>query len=167
DPFLATLASPSSPITVRDANGVTYTITTNTVNNEELRHQIIGLSRKRGARYSGNIGFAIYNSFQMTVSRRLQKGLYFQAAYTFSKTIDNVSGSLSTDELNATRNGQNGANIYNDQSNVQQNKARGDFDRPHRLVISYTYELPFGKGKPYLSNLNSTLNHLLATGASV
>src|SRR5207248_10587988 len=161
DPFLATLASPSSPITVRDANGVTYTITTNTVNNEELRHQIIGLSRKRGARYSGNIGFAIYNSFQMTVSRRLRKGLYFQAAYTFSKTIDNVSGSLSTDELNATRAGQNGANIYNDQSNVQQNKARGDFDRPHRLVISYTYELPFGKGKPYLSNLNSTLNHLL------
>ncbi|MDT5122557.1 MAG: hypothetical protein QOC96_2039 [Acidobacteriota bacterium] len=161
DPFLATLASPSSPITVRDTNGVAYTITTNTVNNEELRHQIIGLSRKRGARYSGNIGFAIYNSFQMTVSRRLQKGLYFQAAYTFSKTIDNVSGSLSTDELNATRAGQNGANIYNDQSNVQQNKARGDFDRPHRLVISYTYELPFGKGKPYLSNLNSTLNHLL------
>lgn len=162
DPYLATLASPSSPITVRDINGVAYTITANTVNNEELRHQILGLSRKKGARYSGNIGFAIYNSFQMTVSRRLQKGLYFQAAYTFSKTIDNVSGSLSTDELNATRAGQNGANIYNDQSNVQQNKARGDFDRPHRLVISYTYELPFGKGKPYLSNLNPVLNHLFS-----
>jgi hypothetical protein len=146
---------------VRDINGNSYTITTNTVANEELRHQILGLSRKRGARYSSNIGFAIYNSLQMTLSRRLQRGLYFQAAYTFSKTIDNVSGSLSTDELNATRNGQNGANIYNDQSNVQQNKARGDFDRPHRLVVSYTYDLPFGRGQQYLSHIGPALNKLL------
>jgi hypothetical protein len=147
DPFIARVASPSSPVTVRDINGVTYTITTNTANNEELRHQIVGLSRKRGSRYSGNIGFAIYNSFQLTVSRRLQRGLYFQAAYTYSKTIDNVSGSLSTDELNATRNGQAGANIFNDQSNPQANRARGDFDRPHRLVVSYTYDIPTPSGK--------------------
>lgn len=142
DPFLARLASPSSPIVVRDVNGISYTITTNTVNNEELRHQILGLSRRRGSRYSGNVGMGHYNSFQATVSRRMGTGLYFQAAYTLSKTVDNVSGSLSTDELNATRAGQNGANIYNDQSNVQQNKARGDFDRPHRLVVSYSYDLP-------------------------
>jgi hypothetical protein len=142
DPYLATLASPSNPITVRDMNGVSYTITANTVNNEELRHQIIGLSRKRGSRYSGNIGFADYDSFQATVSRRMSRGLYFQGAYTYSRTIDNVSGSLSTDELNATRNGQGGGNILNSQADVFQNKARGDFDRPHRLVVSYSYDLP-------------------------
>jgi hypothetical protein len=127
-------------------NGVSYTITTNTVNNEELRHQVLGLSRKRGARYSGNIGFANYNSFQATVSRRLSRGLYFQAAYTYSKTIDNVSGSLSTDELNITRNGQGGANILNAQNDPFQNKARGDFDRPHRFVVSYSYDLPTPDG---------------------
>jgi len=142
DPYIATLASPTNPITVRDMNGVSYSITTNTVANEELRHQIIGLSRKRGARFSSNIGQGIYNSFQTTVSRRLRRGLYFQAAYTFSRNEDNVSGSLSTDELNATRAGQNGANIYNDQSNPQQNMALGDFDRPHRLVVSYSYDIP-------------------------
>ncbi len=142
DPFLAKAAGPSSPITVKDINGVSYTITTNTVNNESLRHQILGLSRRQGSRYSGNIGFATYNSLQATLSRRLSKGLYFQAAYTFSKTIDNVSGSQSTDELNSTRAGQGGATIFNDGSNAQQNKARGDFDRPHRLVVSYTYDLP-------------------------
>ena len=142
DPFLATLASPSAPITVRDMNGVSYTITANTVNNEELRHQIIGLSRKRGSRYSGNIGFADYDSLQATVSRRMSRGLYFQGAYTYSRTTDNVSGSLSTDELNATRAGQGGGNILNSQADVFQNKARGDFDRPHRLVVSYSYDLP-------------------------
>jgi hypothetical protein len=146
DPFLANVASPSSPIVVRDMNGVSYTITTNTVNNEELRHEIIGLSRKRGARYSGNIGFANYNSFQATVSRRMSRGLYFQAAYTYSRTIDNVSGSLSTDELNVTRAGQGGANILNSQKFPLQNKARGDFDRPHRFVVSYSYDLPVPDG---------------------
>src|SRR5690242_10304526 len=146
DPFLANVASPTNPIVVRDMNGVSYTITTNTVNNEELRHEIIGLSRKRGARYSGNIGFADYNSFQATVSRRMSRGLYFQAAYTYSRTIDNVSGSLSTDELNATRNGQGGASILNAQNDPFQNKARGDFDRPHRFVVSYAYDLPVPNG---------------------
>ena len=146
DPFLAPLYSPSNPRTVRDINGNTYTITTNTVNNEELRHDIIGLSRKRGSRYSGNIGFADYDSFQATVSRRLSRGLYFQAAYTFAKTTDNVSGSLSTDELNATRAGQGGGNLLNTQKDPFQNKARGDFDRPHRLVVSYSYDLPVPSG---------------------
>src|SRR4030095_13111015 len=131
DPFVARLASTGAPIRVRDINGVTYTIVNNTLNNEELRHQVLGLSRKRGARYSGNIGFANYNSWQTTVSKRLNRGLYFQGAYTWSPTVDNISGSFSTDEFNATRAGQNGGNLYNDQSNPRQNKARGDFDRPH------------------------------------
>jgi hypothetical protein len=145
DPYQAVQVSPSSPLTVRDMNGNPYTITANTVNNEELRHQIIGLSRKRGSRYSSNIGFANYSSWQTTLSRRLSRGLYFQAAYTYSKTEDNVSGALSTDELNATRVGQGGANIFNNQANVAQNKARGDFDRPHRLVVSYAYNIPVKK----------------------
>ena len=71
--------------------------------------------------------------------------MYFQAAYTFSKTIDNVSGSQSTDELNQTRNGQGGANIFNNQGLSLANKAIGDFDRPHRLVVSYSYDLPVPK----------------------
>jgi len=145
DPYIAKLASPANPITVRDNSGNSYTITANTVNNEELRHQILGLSRRRGSRYSGNIGLGHYNSLQATLSRRLSRGLYFQAAYTYSKSVDNVSGSQSTDELNATRNGQGGANILNFQDNAQQNKARSDFDRPHRLVVSYSYDIPVGK----------------------
>lgn len=142
DPFLAPLASPSNPITIRDLNGNSYSITANTVNNEELRHQVLGLSRKRGSRYVSNFGQANYNSLQMTVMRRLQRGLYFQAAYTFSKNIDTVSGSQSTDELLISRNGQGGANILNFQDDPRQNRALSDFDRPHRFVVSYLYDLP-------------------------
>jgi hypothetical protein len=142
NPFQAVVASPQNPVVVRDINGNTYNITTNTVANEELRHQILGLSRKRGARYSSNIGRSKFNSLQLTALKRFQRGLYFQAAYTYSRTYDNVSGSLATDEFNATRAGQNGASLYNDQSDPQQNFARGDFDRPHRLVVSYAYDIP-------------------------
>ena len=142
DPHLAKLASPANPITVRDLNGSSYTITANTVNNEELRHQVLGLSRKRTSRYAANFAQANYNSLQLTVMRRLQRGLYFQMAYTFSKNIDNVSGSQSTDELNITRNGQGGATILNFQDDPRQNRAISDFDRPHRLVVSYSHDLP-------------------------
>jgi hypothetical protein len=79
--------------------------------------------------------------------------LFFQTAYTWSKEIDNVSGSQSTDELNFTRNGQGGANILNDQSNPSQNRAVGDFDRPHRVIVSYTWDIPVPKSGLWGSKL--------------
>ena len=161
DPYLAPLASPENPITVRDINGVSYTITTNTTNNEELRHQVIGLSRRRGSRYTGNIGYGMYHSGQFTLLRRFQNGLYFQAAYTVSRNMDNVSGSQSTDELNATKAGQAGANLINFQNNPQANYARSDFDRPHRLVVSWNWELPVGRGHRFLGGASPALNHLV------
>ncbi len=144
-PFLARLASPANPITVTDISGTTYTITTNTASNEPLRMQVLGLDRARGARLIGRFGQSIYHSGQVTVSHRFQGGLYFQAAYTYSRVIDNVSGSQSTDELNASRTGQLGAQILNDQTNPRQNRARGDFDRPHRLIVSYSWDIPVSK----------------------
>lgn len=146
NPFQAALASPSSPITVTDMNGVSHVITINTVNNEPLRVSRLGLSRRRGARVDGNIGFGVYHSGQVTLSHHFQKGLYFQTAYTWSKEIDNVSGSQSTDELNATQAGQLGANLTNFANrNPALNRSIGDFDRRHRLVISYAYDLPVPK----------------------
>jgi hypothetical protein len=47
---------------------------------------------------------------------------------------------MSTDELNATRAGQAGANILNNFPDG--NRAIGDFDRPHRFVVTYSYDLP-------------------------
>ncbi len=75
-PFQAALASPSNPITVTDMNGISHVVTINTVNNEPLRVSALGLSRRRGARVDGNIGFALYHSGQVTLSHRFQKGLY-------------------------------------------------------------------------------------------
>src|SRR5437763_16753719 len=39
-----------------------------------------------------------------------------------------------------------------DQFNRRAEKALADVDVPQRLTASYTYELPLGKGKPWLSH---------------
>src|SRR6266700_176065 len=144
-PFLAPLAGSTNPITVTDISGHTFTITTNTLVNEMLRSRSLGISRLFGARVDGNVGQAIYHSGQITVAHRFHSDLYFQAAYTLSREIDNVSGSQSGDELIPTPHGQGGANILNFGNNPAQNRARGDFDRPHRLAVSYTYTFPIPK----------------------
>ncbi|HXX28573.1 MAG TPA: TonB-dependent receptor [Terriglobales bacterium] len=78
-----------------------------------------------------------YNSFQATLIHQFAKGLYLQAAYTWSKSIDNASGSEVNDELN-------GLQQFGNLLNVDSNRGLSDFDRPQRLVISYSYLLPFG-----------------------
>ena len=136
----------AAPVTVTDSTGHSYTITTNTLNNVALRSGVPGMSPAAGMRFSGNIGFAHYDSLQATLSHRFQHGLYMQAAYTWAHTIDNVSGSLGTDELNVTRAGQGGANML-DFANINPalSRANGDFDRRHRLAISYSYDIPMPK----------------------
>jgi hypothetical protein len=141
-PFQAKLASPTAPITVEDMSGKLYTITTNTVANETLREQALGLTPS--AFYTSNIGNQIYHSAQFTLSHRFQSRLFFQAGYTFAKNIDNVSGSINTYELNGSP-GRGGSNVYNDQSNISGNRAVSDLDRRHRLSVSVVYELPVPK----------------------
>jgi Carboxypeptidase regulatory-like domain/TonB dependent receptor len=143
-PFQARLASQTAPINVEDMSGKPYTITTNTLANETLREQALGLTGLTGAAYTSNIGNQIYHSAQFILSHRFQSGLFFQAGYTFAKNIDNVSGSVNTYELNGSP-GRGGAGAYNDQSNISGNRAVSDLDRRHRLSIAHAYELPVAR----------------------
>jgi Carboxypeptidase regulatory-like domain/TonB dependent receptor len=143
-PFQAKLASPANPIVVKDVSGNVYTITNNTGANETLREQALGLTFGNGSSYTSNVGNQIYHSAQVLLSHRYQSGLFTQIGYTYGKNIDNVSGSISTDELNGST-GRGGAAIYNDQSNPALNRALSDLDRRHRLTIAYGYQIPVPK----------------------
>jgi hypothetical protein len=83
-------------------------------------------------------GFSEYHSLQASLTRQFSDGIYLQAAYTFAKSIDNGSGSSFGDELN-------GLLDVGDLLNAASNKGLSDFDRTHRLVVSYNYAIPFGK----------------------
>jgi hypothetical protein len=75
-----------------------------------------------------------YHSFQTFVARTFRGGFGFTAAYTWSKSIDDVSdvlGVLATD-TNAQQNPFDNRN----------NRAVSAFDIPHRFVFTHSYDLP-------------------------
>ena len=88
--------------------------------------------------YRDPLGSAVYHGLDFTLERRFRGGLGFRTAYTWSKSIDNTAEHLSAYGSNSF--GQNGYNFHTW-------RGPSDFDVPQRLVFSYVYELPFGKGK--------------------
>ena len=93
--------------------------------------------------YRDPLGNAVYHGLDFTVERRFKGGLAFRAAYTWSKSIDNTAEHLSAYGSNSFS--QNGRDF-------KSWRGLSDFDVPQRLVMSYVYELPFGKGKPLASS---------------
>ncbi len=97
-------------------------------------------------------GNSLYHALQMKAQTRLGSGtLLF--SYSFSKTIDD------NDETNITNN----TGTANAQSQYDTRAERGlsAQDIGQRFVTSYVYELPFGRGKPFLNNVNRTQNLLI------
>lgn len=78
-----------------------------------------------------------YNSLQIKLDRRFANGFALTTAYTYGKAID----------LSGADNG--GLWVY---INPERNRARADGDRRQVFVQSYVYELPFGKGKQFLTS---------------
>jgi hypothetical protein len=134
DSLQAQNATPSNPVVVTAANGTQYQITTNTLANAVARSRAQGINGYAGFQLFANDAYSHYHSVQTTLSRRWGAG-YFQAAYTFSKSTD------------ATSTGNTAFNTaFNDESTLAASRGVSDFDRPHRVVVSYRYDLPFFKG---------------------
>jgi hypothetical protein len=127
-----------APGTVKNADG-SITITQSTAENINARvpSQFLGIATSRLFAQTQQ-GFSEYHSLQASLNRHFADGIYVQAAYTFAKSIDNGSGSSFGDELN-------GLLDIGDLLNARSNKGLSDFDRTHRLVVSYNYAIPFGK----------------------
>ncbi|MDZ4799382.1 MAG: hypothetical protein SGI92_14560 [Bryobacteraceae bacterium] len=85
-------------------------------------------------------GNSTYNALQTKVERRFSKGLTLLGAYTWAKTISD--GDI------AAGGGPSGQSFYN----RRLEKAISTNDVPHVVALSYTWELPFGPGKPFLNH---------------
>ncbi|HJP95260.1 MAG TPA: carboxypeptidase-like regulatory domain-containing protein [Pyrinomonadaceae bacterium] len=127
-----------APGIVKNSDG-SITITRSYAENINARvpSQYLGLATSRLFAQTQN-GFSEYHSLQASLVRQFSDGIYLQAAYTFGKSIDNGSGSSFGDELN-------GLLDVGDLLNAASNKGLSDFDRTHRLVISYNIDLPFSR----------------------
>jgi hypothetical protein len=92
--------------------------------------------------YNAQDASAIYNSLQAKFEKRAVGGLWYLASYTWSKSI-------TTQETPAA----GGDFAYQ--------RAISSFNIPQNLTVSAGYELPFGKGKAFLSHPNGAVNALL------
>jgi hypothetical protein len=127
----ARLATAANPMVVTAADGTQFTITESTLDNAIARSNFTGVNGYGGYQIFANDAYSHYHSLQATVSRRWGAG-YFQGAYTFSKALD------------ATSSGNTALNTaFNDESRIQNSYGLSDFDRRHRLTVSYRYDLPF------------------------
>jgi outer membrane receptor protein involved in Fe transport len=91
--------------------------------------------------YQGANGFGVYHGVETGLERRFSKGFAIHAAYTFSRSIDNTPQELENNS-GAAQKGFDYASW----------KSVSDFDTPHRFVASYSYDLPFGKGRAMLQS---------------
>jgi hypothetical protein len=90
--------------------------------------EYLGLGRANGFRLLSNWAASTYHGLQVTYRRRFQRNLLVNAAYTWSKTIDNISS--------------NGGVVEHDARNINNNRGLADYDRTHRFTLAYIYQLP-------------------------
>lgn len=102
----------------------------------------------------GNVGTSNYESLQVKAEKRFLNGATLLAAYTFSKLISNADTLTSWLEASGVAGVQDWNNLRNEQSLTS-------FDVPQRLVVSYVMDLPFGKGRKYLSSASGFLNQAI------
>ncbi|MEJ7606100.1 MAG: hypothetical protein WKF37_07495, partial [Bryobacteraceae bacterium] len=88
-----------------------------------------------------NDGRLWYNSLQVTYETRNWQGLNINLAYTMSKAVERQ--------------------IFTDVARDLQANTLSANDRPHRLVVSSLYELPFGRRKAIGAGAPGWLNALI------
>jgi hypothetical protein len=85
---------------------------------------------------------AEYNSFYGNLNKRFSHGLALGVAYTFSKLMDNNSESLGVGAITT-----GSPQIPQDFFNVRPEWSLSAFDRRHRLVANFVYEVPAPPGE--------------------
>lgn len=88
---------------------------------------------------------SITHQLQLGALRRLASGLAFQFEYQFTRAL--------------------GEQVYGnppmDNRNTRLDRGNLDFIRRHYATLNYIYDLPFGKGKRYLSSVAGAVNKLI------
>lgn len=92
------------------------------------------------------VGHSSYNSFQMQFKQHFGNSL-ISVGYTFSKAMGDSEARLDVGPSGNTSSG------FMDNFNRRLSRSLSTYDIPNRLVIGYSLNVPFGKGRRMLSNL--------------
>ena len=96
--------------------------------------------------------WANYNAATFELKRRFSRDLTFDASYTFTRSFTNGLGSApNSDSPNgegSSGRGDNGENVLN-AYDIGADYGPSPYNRKHRFVSTFVYELPFGRGQRY------------------
>lgn len=101
-----------------------------------------------------NNGFSSYNGLLVTVQKNMTHGLQFTGNYTFSHSIDNVS-------LIANGVAFGGYGFICDALRPRLCRGNSDFDTAHLVTGTFTYSLPFGRGRQFASSIPWGLDEII------
>ncbi len=102
--------------------------------------------------YLNSAGNAEYDALQAKVQRRFGNGFSFLLNYTYSHALGDAS--------NANLGAQNN-DSFRWSANPEWEHGNLDFDVRHRFVASYSWELPFGRGKKFGAGANSLVDNVI------
>jgi hypothetical protein len=95
--------------------------------------------------YRNNVGNTNYNALQAKLEQRFSRGLSFLVSYTRSKLIDEASSVFDASILTGPIANFPVADSFN--RRLERDLSNGDI--PNVFVASFTYDLPFGKGRRF------------------
>lgn len=98
----------------------------------------------------GTFAKSDYHGATLSIRQRLGTTLSYDFNYTFSKSMDDVSG-LQTD-------GSYGGQFLLNPLRQQDNYSVSDFDSKHVINANFVFDLPVGKGRKYFGGMNSILD---------
>jgi hypothetical protein len=87
-----------------------------------------------------NDGMSTYNALLVSLTRRYRNGLSLQASYTWERNLTDAESE------------QPEPTTIQNPTNLRQEKALSSEDLPQTFVVAPLYQLPFGKGKAYLTH---------------
>jgi hypothetical protein len=102
----------------------------------ELRGPALGFDEDEGANTVYSNANSIYHSLQTSLTKRFSRGYMFNVNYTFSRSIDTFSD-------------EGLFQVEHDQTRPELNRGLSDFHRKHRLILSWSWDLPF-KGNRFV-----------------
>jgi hypothetical protein len=99
---------------------------------------------------------SLYNSAQIELNRRFSNGFTFTTAYTLAKNLADNAGPAPSGFA-----GETGGGRLTDSLNRRGDRGDVYATRRHRFVSTMVYELPFGKGRKFLSGAGRAADMVL------
>ncbi len=105
------------------------------------------------------IANSIYHALQLTISKRYSNGLQLSANYTWSKSIDDSS--MYDTNLSWLAGTTSELYMAQDPNDLEADRSLSTFDVPQMVKINYTYNLPVGRGRAFLTQMPKPLELIL------